>query len=216
MKIIEVNLLPPEEAPESPYSIRNIAILVISFVIVIWLIFLTWQATILKSEYVQRKKELMQKLEVYRIQRERIDKLQKKKNDLEKQYELVTNVLGQRITWHDKLSIMHKQIPENLWLSQVSIEFQEEEKPQMEFQRSILTSKKTLKPQNLEEKVEQPMLLDILGYATDLPKVGELIDNLDNSKFFEKTKFKKVDNAKINNISLISFEIVTQVVNQKK
>ncbi|HIE25992.1 TPA: hypothetical protein EYP66_01745 [Candidatus Poribacteria bacterium] len=211
MKIIEINLLPPEETPESPYGIRNIAILVLSFVIIFWLILLALQVNSLKNEYVRRKEKVLQKLAVYRIQKQKIDKLQKKKADLEERYKLITEVLGQRITWYDKLSVMHRQIPEDTWLSQVSMEIQQAEELQKEMQKSILTRKKTSRVKDLEKNVQPSILIHISGYTSELPKVGELIANLEHSPLFEKTRFTKIGNTEINARSAISFEIVTQV-----
>jgi Tfp pilus assembly protein PilN len=205
MKIIEIDLLPPEDIPESPYSLRNIAILVISFMIAVWLIFLALRMSSLKNEYAQREAELTQKLTAYKIQKEKIDRLQKRKAELEKRYELITDVLGQRITWHDKLIAMHRQMPENVWLSQVLLEIQEAEKSQTEIQT------KTSTPQVIKENVQLLMLFNISGYAIELPRVGELIANLDNSPSFEKTSFKKIDKTEINARSIISFNLTTQV-----
>ncbi len=205
MKIIEINLLPPEEMPESLYGIRNIAILVISFVVAVWLILLALQVNILKSGYAQRKKELTQKLAIYRVQKQKIDKLQKKKADLEQRYKLITEVLGQRITWYDKLSIIHRQVPENTWLSQISMEVQESEKVQTGIQ--IATLRKT-SPQGLKENGQPSILIRISGYTSELPKIGELIDNLDKLPFFEKTKFERIENTTINARATISFAIL--------
>jgi len=211
MKIIEISLLPPEEAPESPYTIRNIAILVISFVLAICLIVLALQVNGLKGEYAQRKEKLLQRLAVYKRQKEKIDELQKKKTDLEERYKLITDALGQRITWYDKLSSIHRQIPKSMWLSQVSMELGKAEKVQTKIRKNVTYSKKASKSQDLEKEVQPLILIHILGYTSELPEIGELIANLDNSPFFEKTKFEKINNTKINNRSVISFEIITQM-----
>ncbi|MBM3239454.1 hypothetical protein FJZ31_24440 [Candidatus Poribacteria bacterium] len=205
MKIIEIDLIPPEDIPESPYSLRNIAILVISFMIAVWLIFLVLRMSSLKNDYAQREAELTQKLTAYKIQKEKIDRLQKRKAELEKRYKLITDVLGQRITWHDKLIAMHREMPENVWLSEVLLEMQEAEKPQPE------TQTKTSTPQVIKENVQPLMVFQISGYAIELPRVGELIANLDNSPAFEKTSFQKIDKTEINARSIISFDITTQV-----
>jgi len=205
MKIIEIDLLPPEDIPESPYSFRNIAILVISFMIAVWLIFLVLRMSSLKNDYARREAELTQKLTAYKIQKEKIDRLQKRKAELEKRYKLITDVLGQRITWHDKLIAMHREMPENVWLSEVLLEMQEAEKSQTE------TQPKTSTPQVIKEKVQPLMVFNISGYAIELPRVAELIANLDNSPAFEKTSFQKIDKTEINARSVISFDITTQV-----
>jgi Tfp pilus assembly protein PilN len=211
MKIIEINLLPPDKVPESPYSIYNIAILVISLVIATWLIFLSLQVNNLKNQYIQRKETLMQKLALYRGKKEKIDHLQQKKTELEQRYELITNALGQRITWHDKLNDIHRQIPENVWLAQILIEVQKSEELQKGIQKMLPQSKKTSAPQDLDENGQPLILLHILGYAKELPQVGELISNLDSSQFFEKTKFETIDKTEINTRSAIVFEITSQV-----
>ncbi|MFQ6044390.1 MAG: hypothetical protein ACE5PV_26355, partial [Candidatus Poribacteria bacterium] len=94
MKLIEINLIPPEEVPESSYTIRNIATLVISFMIAIALILLALQMNSLKGEYAQQKIQLLQRLKVYSRQKEKIDELQRKKTNLEQRYKLITEVLG--------------------------------------------------------------------------------------------------------------------------
>lgn len=207
MKIIEINLLPEEEAPESPYSIRNIAILVISFLIATFLVLLTWQLNGTKNEYAHRKKNLLQKLAIYKKQKKKIDELQKRKADLEQRYKLVTEVLGQRITWYDKLNVLHKQIPEKVWLSDISMEIQQE----------VGRSRKKSKPQNLKTSTvlqggDQPLILfHITGYTTELQKIGNLIANLDSSTLFDKTKFGKIENTTIMARSVISFEMTTRL-----
>lgn len=211
MKLIEINLIPPEEVPESPYTIRNIATLVISFMIAIALILLALQMNSLKGEYAQQKIQLLQRLKVYSRQKEKIDELQRKKTNLEQRYKLITEVLGQRITWYDKLSDMHRRIPENVWLSQIVMEIKKGEEFQEEKKVGVPVAKKDSKLRDLKEDVQSIILLHILGYTLELSKISGLIDKLSDSPFFEKTALQKIDKTKIKNRSVISFEITTQM-----
>jgi hypothetical protein len=210
MKLIEINLIPPEEVPESPYTIRNIATLVISFVIAIGLILLTLQMSNLKSEYAQQKMQLLERLEVYSRQKENIDDLQKKKADLEQRYKLITEVLGQRITWYDKLSDMHRRIPEDVWLSQIVMEIKKTEDFQTEKRMGVPVAKESSELRDLGN-VHPIVLFHILGYTLELSEIGGLIDELNDSPFFEKTGLQKIDKAQIKNRPVISFEITTQM-----
>lgn len=209
MKIIEINLLPTEYRPPPLYSLRNIAILVLLFLVVSFLILLALQTGNLKNEYDNECKQLMQNIKIYKKQKQQIDKLMKRENALNHRREIILELIGQRFTWSDKLISLYEQIPDNLWLSSILLE-------RKKIEVSKTTSKldkreKKEKSQNEEKEVPQVILLHILGDTLALPQISEFIVRLDESPSFENTELLSIGRSEKKGRSVMSFEIITQL-----
>ncbi|MCD6507019.1 PilN domain-containing protein [Candidatus Poribacteria bacterium] len=116
MKVVEVNLLPPEYAPESPYSVRNIIILLLSFLILGFLILIALQLVALKERYVAENVRLVTAINAFKKEKGKLDSLLERKSELEKRFEMVREALGRRRTWADKLTDIWRAIPDGIWL----------------------------------------------------------------------------------------------------
>ena len=228
MKIIEINLLPPEYAPPSPYNFRNIATFALSLLVVIFLILLALRMVNLKNKYNSEYKQLMQNIEMYGKQKQQVNKLREQQTILNQRRDMLLELIGQRFTWSDKLISLYEQIPENLWLSSISLERQEVEVPETTGKgekKDKSPPKKGKTPatkqrgetasQNEETSVQQLIRLHLSGDALKLPQISGLITRLDESPFFEKTKLLSIGQSEREGHAVMSFEITTQLTTQE-
>jgi Tfp pilus assembly protein PilN len=241
MKIIEINLLPPEYKPPSPYSFRNIAIFAISLLVAIFLILLVLLMVNLKNKYNNEYKQLTRNIEIYGKQKQEIEKLKKREAALNQRRNMLMELIGQRFTWYDKLINLYEQIPENLWLSSISVERQEIEipkikeekdkspptgkppagKPPATTKKKPPATKQTVETASQqkgeavspgeEKNVQQIILLNISGDAMELQQISKFIASLDESSSFEKTKLLSIGQNEKEGRSVMSFEIATQL-----
>jgi len=228
MKIIEINLLPPEYAPPSPYSFRNIAMFALSLLVAILLIPLALRMVNLKNKYNSEYKQLMQNIEMYGKEKQQVNKLKEQETILNQRRDMLLELIGQRFTWSDKLINLYEQIPENLWLSSISSERQEIEVPETTSKREEKDKsppKKEKPPatkqrgetasQNEETSVQQLIRLHLSGDALKLPQISEFITRLDESPFFEKTKLLSIGQSEREGHAVMLFEITTQLTTQE-
>ena len=214
MKIIEINLLPPEYAPPPLYSFRNIAIFALSLLIASFLPLIALRMTNLKNEYDRKYKQLMRNIEMYGKQKLQINKLKEQEATLTQRRKMLMELIGQRFTWSDKLISLYNKIPEDLWLSSISLERQEiqilkttgEEK---KGNKASPARNKAVAQNSEEENVQQLILLHILGDALGLPQIGEFIARLDESPAFEGTKLLSIGQNERKGRPVMSFEITT-------
>jgi len=205
MKTIEINLLPPEYVPPSPYSFRNIAIFVISLLTAIFLTVVAVRAISLKNRYDREYKQLMRSITAYGKQKQQINKLREWEAALSQRRTMLAELIGHQFTWSDKLIDLYEQIPENLWLSSISSE---------RIEASKTTSEKGKKGESSQGEGKNGRLLILLhisGEALELQQISEFIARLDESPYFEKTKLLSIGRTEGEGRPLMSFRITTQL-----
>lgn len=121
MKVVEVNLLPPEYAPESPYSVRNIIVLLLSFLILGFLMLISFQLLALKGRYMAENARLITTINALKREKEKLDSLLERESELERRYKMVREVLGERRTWSDKLADIWRAMPSGVWLRSIEM-----------------------------------------------------------------------------------------------
>ena len=207
MRTIEINLLPPEYAPENPYSIRNIAFLVLSLFILIFLALDVHQVIEREKSLDRRNQNMLHMLENFRQVKDNIEILRRQTTLLHERRNLLEAVVNRRTTWSDKLSQIYAQIPVDVWLSQISLERQ----------KIIPSPEKKVQDEShamngeQSQKVGEQIVLYILGDARDLSRITEFISRLEAISCLENTQFHTIDQRKETGRSVMSFEITAKV-----
>ena len=206
---IEINLLPSEYAPQSPYSLRNISFLVLSFMIAGFLVIDVLQIT-------HREKDLDQYLNVQVLNELRkfgtrlvdMKRLKEQTALLHERRNLLAEVISRRTTWSDKLSRVYAQIPSDVWLSEISVKREV-------FQIPIATEKqdKQNKPTPATPQQESPkqIVLYISGSAKDLSRIAEFITRLETLPFLANIRFNSSNQIEQADQFVMSFEIIARV-----
>lgn len=171
MKIIDVNLLPPEYAPESPYSLRNVAILVSSFLIAGFLVALAFQILSLKESYMRENLRLMAMLSKLREEKKRVEELLARKREIERRYRMIEKALGGRVTWSDKLSEIWRAVPEGVWLQEVSL------------RRALSRGERPI----------ETFQLKITGESEGLSSIEELLKRIQALPWIEEADFSSIN-----------------------
>jgi Tfp pilus assembly protein PilN len=197
MKIIEVNLLPPEYAPESPYSLRNIIVLVLSFLLIGSLVVIAFQMLAMKESYMRENARLMTAISAFRKEKEKLDALLERRSELERRYRMLEKALGGRITWADKLAEICGVIPNEVWLQDISLQ-----------RMRVMTD-----VQDQEEQAEavEVSLIKMTGQASGLKPIEELIRRLKGLSYIEDPNFTSIDRRSMAGHELYQFELTAQV-----
>ena len=191
MKIIDVNLLPPEYAPESPYSLRNVIILVTSFLTAGFLVLLAFQILGLKEDYMRENARLVAILSKLRKEKSRVEELLARKAEIERRYRMIERALGGRITWSDKLSQIWRAVPEGVWLQEVSLHrtAEREERPKREGKARKGEAKKAEK----EAATVETFQLRITGESAGLSSIEELLKRIQELPWIEEADFSSIN-----------------------
>lgn len=118
---IEINLLPSEYVPESPYSLRNISFLVLSVFILCFLAADVVKVTSLEKDLEQYKQNMLALIASRGPFKQKVERLRKQASLLNERRAELAAVIDQRTTWSDKLSLVYAQIPIGVWLSEISV-----------------------------------------------------------------------------------------------
>lgn len=211
---IEVNLLPPEHAPESPYNLRNVSFLILSFLILIFLALNTMRMTTQEKVFDQQNQSMLQVLNNYRQLKGQIDALKERTALLRQRRDLFADAIDHRKTWADKLNAIRAQIPGEMWLSEVYIK---REKPKTSLPTPPKDKPKNASPSQSKledfqpEEPQEQIKLYILGDTKDLSTIAELINRLEAIPFLQQTQLNRVNQREENNRLVMFFEIVTQL-----
>ena len=218
---IEINLLPPEYAPKSPYSPRNISFIVLSFLLLSFLVVDALQVIHREKEFNQRAQDMLRMAGRFSQLNKSIKALRERTALLNKRYNDLVEVLNQRVTWSDKLSQIHAQIPADVWLLEVSLERKMPQIPLVKMTQdksNKSTQSKTNKPTSTPppQKPQEQIILHILGEATDLTRIAEFIDRLETIPFIASMQFSSSDQRAIGEHLVMSFEIIAQVTTEEE
>lgn len=180
MKVVEVNLLPPEYAPESPYSVRNVIMLLLSFLILGLLIIIALQLVTLRERYVAENVRLVTAINALKREKEKLDSLLEREAELKERYGMVKETLGRRMTWSDKLADIRRAMPNGVWL------------------RSIYMRR--------AEGGGNPSL-SISACASDLRQIEDFVRRLKGLPYFEGTISVSIDRQTASEGALYNFEL---------
>jgi Tfp pilus assembly protein PilN len=198
MRTIEINLLPFEDRPGPAYRIRNISMFVLSFGVLIFLAVNGYQVFAKEKTLEQKNEELGILLGSYGSFNRSIKKLRKRKNLLNEHHDNLTAVIKQRITWSDKLSQIYTQIPDGIWLSEISIQ---REKSQGG----------TGKTKNPSPELEIGITLYIRGEAEDLTNITDLFGNLGKLTFLADLNFRSSHVRQLDERPILSFVMTAKL-----
>lgn len=215
MKIIEINLLPTEYTPPSPYNLRNIATSVLSLLVAIPLILLALRMVNLKNEYNEEYKQLIENIKVYEKQEQQINELKRREAALDRRRGILMKLIGQRSTLSNKLIDLHEQIPENLWLSNIMLEHQEIKEPTKTARGKGGKSVTKQEDESEEKKIQRFIQIQISGDALKIQQISEFIARLDKSPSFENTKLLSIGQIEKKGRTVMSFDIITRLAKSK-
>ena len=208
MRTIEVNLLPSEYAPESPYSLRSISFLVLSFLILIFLTLNSHKVIDREKALNLRSQGILRKIDHFRQVKSNSEKLRERTTLLYERRDHLAEVINRRTTWSDKLGQIYTRIPAGMWLSEISIE--REEVIPLPTEGVPDRSNHTAEEETSEEQSEQ-IILYILGDAKDLSRITEFISRLETLSFLANPQLHSIDKDPKVGRSTMSFEITAQV-----
>ena len=200
-----MNLLPPEYAPESPYSVRNISFLLLSFLILTFLTLNTLQVTDVKKEFNQYKQDMLLLVANRGPFKQKVERLRKQTRLLNRRRNELAEVFDRRTTWSDKLSQVYAQIPKGVWLSEVSVK-----------RETRKVEPVAVRGEKSRSTTEEVVSLHISGEAKDINDIAELISRLETISFLEKAPFRSINREEGGpseelEQSMMSFEIIARV-----
>ncbi len=215
MRIIEINLLPPEYTPPSPYSLRNIATSVLSLLVAVLLILLALPMVNLKNEYNKEYKQLVRNIGMYGKQKQQINELKRREVALDRRRGILMELIGQRTTLSDKLIDLYEQIPENLWLSDILLERKEIKEPTKTARAKGGKSATKQEDESEEKSIQRFIQIQISGDALKIQQISEFIARLDKSPSFENTKLLSIGQIEKKGRTVMSFDIITRLAKSK-
>ena len=187
MKIIEINLLPPEYAPESPLSLRNVIMLILSFLVAGFLAVIAFQMLAVKESYMRENARLLTTISNFRREKERLDALLKRESELKRRYEVVEKALGVRETWSDKLAHLWNVIPEGIWIQDLSV-------------------------QRERTRKEEGWTIKMRGYSSELEHIERLIRHMEEIPYVENPIFSSIQRQQISaEHDIYRFEVQAEV-----
>lgn len=190
--MITINLLPKERRQSSTNWLLNIAIVLISLVLVTVVCLATLGANVLAVASQARINHLEAQIEELEPILAKADELESKKAVLDEKEQIIETLVGRRIRWGQKLNELARLIPKDVWLEGVELEtkyvIEKVEPPP-----SKRNSRRPTKPKRKEIRSDY---LHIYAVTNDLERKsalqGELIRRLQTADSFY-SDFVEVD-----------------------
>jgi len=206
---IEINLLPREYLPQSPYSLQNTSFLVLSFLIVGFLMIDVLQITHREKALDQYLNvQVLNELQKFGTRLVDMRRLKEQTAILHERRNLLAEVINRRTTWSDKLSQVYAQIPSDVWLSEISVKrdvFQIPVAKEKQDQQNKPT------PATPQQESPKQIVLHISGMAKDLARIAEFIARLEALPFLDNIRFNSSKQTEQDDQFVMSFEIIARV-----
>ena len=200
---IEINLLPAEYAPENLFSIRNISALVISFFILMFLAFDAMQLVERERALNLENQQMLMALNSYQQLKGEIDKLKERTSLLRERRDLIIGAIGERETWSDKLSHVYLQVPDAVWLSEITMK-----RERVKITPTAPPPKNKPKDAPPPEETAEQIQLHISGDTRDIAYIAEFIDRLNAVPFLENTRLNSMNQREQDKRTVMSFELI--------
>jgi len=202
----EINLLPDEYRRGGIPAIDSILTVLLLGLVIVSLCGIAIGLNGKVKAYEDRAKTFDEQIAPYQRQYKEIKIAQNKLNDIEKRLPIVERLVGGRVLWADKLTGVYENIPRGIWLQELHMELN---KVTVVEQKSA--TQNTQNTEVIEPKIKKSPVIRILGLAKSFVELSQFIKNLDSSPLFSKSRFIAASDMDFAYLSLLSFEIQTEV-----